>query len=492
MSMTMVTTPIPGLILPHGDYAYDPTIAPPNTVAGQAAHEIALASRQAAKEFLQQLQRQQQQQQQAQQQSNESESVLLLITPHGIQMEYDFGLYMGYSGNGFATIGQDLIPTESLYNVTISHLPLDGETSSNLLQYLQSHNQSISGIFPSPLVQQGQPQDEETVRTTTTEGSSLPLYWGEILPLEILRQAATEMEEKDPTSTTITTTTTSSAASSSSCTTRKTSSSSSKIYPFENRTKYMILSLPHRRYDHAQDMVPELLELGCHIGGWMDQNQQMQQTTITMGVILSGDLSHTHEAMGPYGYSNSSLLFDTAMGRWASNPYQYGYELTEIGTSLIPNALSCGFTGFVLWQGILNYYKQQQQQQQQEHSLSKNQQTRMTTTTTTTTTASTCQRRTTSTRNPKMKPPVSQHLSGSLRNHYQQYKRRQQRQKTHHHDSSSSDDSDENQDHHSKNNVGDFLKGLQSKVYVNRNVTYYGMMAATFLWKGQEEQEGFL
>ncbi|KAK7116391.1 hypothetical protein V1264_002079 [Littorina saxatilis] len=68
-------------------------------------------------------------------------------------------------------------------------------------------------------------------------------------------------------------------------------------------------------------------------------------------VIISADLAHTHQASGPYGYSNASEPFDLACGHWATTLDKSTLTVTAAGYA--DRALSCGFTGFVMLHGML-------------------------------------------------------------------------------------------------------------------------------------------
>ncbi|KAH9512743.1 hypothetical protein Btru_038083 [Bulinus truncatus] len=109
--------------------------------------------------------------------------------------------------------------------------------------------------------------------------------------------------------------------------------------------KVVILSHPSRRYSADVEMIPELLSLGSSI------YSVLEKSTKKVSVIISADLAHTHDSHGPYGYSNTSEPFDQACGLWAStlNPD----ALLVTAASFVDQALSCGFTGFVMLHGIL-------------------------------------------------------------------------------------------------------------------------------------------
>jgi hypothetical protein len=159
------------------------------------------------------------------------------------------------------------------------------------------------------------------------DDTSIPLGWGEMIPLLLLLQKTTALSSL--------------------------SSSSSKISP-------LIWTFPHRRYDHGgTDMTDKLLQIGADIMKWAENRSER------IGMVVSGDLSHTHLSNGPYGYSNASAPFDKAIGRWAGGAGGYKDNdndpchpeamsaLLKRAKELQPNAMSCGFTGYVLWHGMM-------------------------------------------------------------------------------------------------------------------------------------------
>lgn len=412
-------TTIPGLLLPHGDFAWDPTLVDQDDFeTRQAANEVALGSRQAAASFWHSTIAT----------STSPRHTFLLVTPHGIQLDHDFGLYMAHSGSGTATIGNDIVDNKSRtqpkkYNITISDLPLNLEASQNLLEFLQENpNSNVSGIYPY------------------NDAFPIPLNWGEIIPLKLLQM---QKEEQQPPKNT------------SSTTTRRRSQKE------QTTVQYMILSMPHRRYDHAAEMVPELLKLGERVGQWIllknattlpaanthRYHPPPQQESFSL--VISGDLSHTHQASGPYGYSNTSEAMDRALGAWASDPCRFQDSLLETARQLQPEALSCGFTGYVFWQGILR-----SQWKEKKH-----QRTR---------------------------------LCSGISDGVPTREEEEEDQNSDHASSFFSVSASRSTTTTTTMGTRAQLRGLEvhqrseiSKVYVNRNVTYYGMMAATFLWDSE-------
>ena len=83
----------------------------------------------------------------------------------------------------------------------------------------------------------------------------------------------------------------------------------------------------------------------------------MERRPERIAVVVSGNMSHTHEAEGPYGYSNASAPFDKAVGKWALSEVLCGKdarnELLQLVTLLQDDAMSCGFTGFIMLHGML-------------------------------------------------------------------------------------------------------------------------------------------
>ncbi len=92
----------------------------------------------------------------------------------------------------------------------------------------------------------------------------------------------------------------------------------------------------------------ELLNLGQKIFVYLDSLVE------TVAVIVSSDLAHTHQAeVEPYGTSPAAELFDQAVGNWAK--FLEDKYLLEDAAKYAPEALSCGFTGLIMIQGMMQY-----------------------------------------------------------------------------------------------------------------------------------------
>ncbi|KAG7338091.1 hypothetical protein IV203_016981 [Nitzschia inconspicua] len=310
------------ILLPHGDFALDPTFCRVGSKERLVADDIAAASRTAARWLL-----------------NQEPEIVILTTPHGLQLDYDYGIYHGNQASGEVVLGQDLVPDDkgspcnsqihSPYNVSVDSIDLvDFSVSNDLLQSLQPQY-PVSAIY-SP-----------------NNGIPIPLYWGEIVPLLFLLQQQSK-RVKNPSS----------------------SSPQGRQQTLPFRT--LVWTFPHRRYEHSPEMVPELLAVGADIMSWISKRPER------IAVVVSGDLAHTHLTSGPYGYSNTSLAYDAAIDAWlnssdSANPCHPNAQtaLLELARSLQPAALSCGFTGYVLWHGMMQCQDSTAQSQDHTHFRSK-------------------------------------------------------------------------------------------------------------------------
>ena len=248
-------------VIPHGDFAFDPSLVN-GTGGSQALHDgaEAVGARIAALR----------------------PDIIFLTTPHGIALERDFAVYENSNASGFASIGQDLHNDSFPQYKVFAHRTV-ANASTDLAQSLQDAGQNVSGLL------------------TFADSESIPLRWGEVVPLRFLRGASD--------------------------------------------ASLMVWSMPKRRYKQDVPMVPELLRLGREL---YDRFERMPQR---VAVVISSDLAHTHRADGPYGFSSAAAPFDAAMRTWAAS--LDSHALLDRGASLGDRALSCGFTGLVLLHGLL-------------------------------------------------------------------------------------------------------------------------------------------
>ena len=112
-----------------------------------------------------------------------------------------------------------------------------------------------------------------------------------------------------------------------------------------SRSKVIVLSQPSRRYTDSVEMIPELRHLGKNLFRILHSQSKR------IVVIISADLAHTHLKSGPYGFSTAAEPFDKACGAWAAS--QDSGKLIVEAASYVDKALSCGFTGLVMLDGML-------------------------------------------------------------------------------------------------------------------------------------------
>lgn len=110
-------------------------------------------------------------------------------------------------------------------------------------------------------------------------------------------------------------------------------------------SKVIVLSQPSRRYTDSVQMIPELTHLGKNMFKILD----LQTDRAVM--IISADLAHTHLKSGPYGFSTAAEPFDKACGAWVTT--QDSDKLLVEAASYVNKALSCGFTGLAMLDGML-------------------------------------------------------------------------------------------------------------------------------------------
>ncbi|MHA1629412.1 MAG: hypothetical protein ACTSXO_11325 [Candidatus Heimdallarchaeota archaeon] len=110
--------------------------------------------------------------------------------------------------------------------------------------------------------------------------------------------------------------------------------------------KYILMSQPLKRLENAVDMIPETLTLGNDLRLFFNKLDER------VVIIISADLSHTHQKDGPYGFSEQAKITDKLLGQWAETLNEK--LLTKKVASLLPEAKVCGFIGFVLIQGLMN------------------------------------------------------------------------------------------------------------------------------------------
>ncbi|GLI68435.1 hypothetical protein VaNZ11_012851 [Volvox africanus] len=322
-----------GAVMHHGALALDPrnfnSSLPNATDAATALHYAALH----AGLFIQGLE----------------PEILVLITPHGLALTQPYLLYSNPSAEGSVDVDTWLpcsLPP-CVYNASAR---IDVPLSKQLETSLAGHKLNVMTLSGF-----GAPGDGTL---------PLPLAWGEVIPLYFIGRAYSEPERTDhPLSAypilsesylrrriagrkhhqSLSTRTSSGriAGNGDRATTAATTAGS--------LPRLVILSLPSRRYNHSVDMVPELLALGAGLFAELDSLNER------IAVVVSGDLAHTWDPEGPYGFSVHAERFDTAVLQWARNLDRDA--LLKTAAKNVLEAKSCGFPGMVILQGLMDHVK---------------------------------------------------------------------------------------------------------------------------------------
>ncbi|MHA1967289.1 MAG: hypothetical protein ACW964_05765 [Candidatus Hodarchaeales archaeon] len=198
-----------------------------------------------------------------------------LVTPHGISLSNDYGLYANQIAEGTAE-------WENEYNDFKVKINIDHEETKKIYEFL------IYFRFPVSTI------------TCFTGSVNIPLRWGEAVPLWFLR---------------------------------------------EIDMKYIIMSLPTRRYDQAKEMIPELLNLGSSLIDYFDKSEKR------IIALISGDLAHSHSHDGPYKFSEKAEEFDQIIEKWVKTGNKN--LLLSRAKDVLDEALCCGFPGLIILQGLL-------------------------------------------------------------------------------------------------------------------------------------------
>ncbi|MHA1971897.1 MAG: hypothetical protein ACTSW1_02820 [Candidatus Hodarchaeales archaeon] len=200
----------------------------------------------------------------------------ILITPHGIALSHDYGLYMNRTASGSAE-------WEGEWNEFEVKIDIDLDKTTELFNVFKKDNLPVSTI------------------TCYSSNVNAPLRWGEVVPLWFLRNIS---------------------------------------------SKFIILSLPTRRYNQVKMMTSELERLGMNLASFVER---LPEKTI---ILISADLAHTHDPKGPYGFSEKAEIFDTIIEEWLTSGLKKEL-LIDQAADILDEALACGYAGFVVLQGII-------------------------------------------------------------------------------------------------------------------------------------------
>jgi len=230
--------------------------------------------------------------------SSRSPEIIFLVTPHGVSLSEHLGIYMNGSAAGNAEWKDDW----KEFKVEVK---LSLQTSTNLYKHLKESNLKV-----------------ETIRSFAGD-CDIVLRWGEVVPLWFLNQTLQQQNS-------------------------------------QSKVEFVILSptAPSgngsaQRSTLSPSKIPENLEFGKSIRKFIDSIPQR------VAFVVSGDLAHTHSVSQNYHerYLSTFLVseeakpYDLAIEKWLET--LNSEVLLKEAASLVPKALSCGFDGFVILQGIL-------------------------------------------------------------------------------------------------------------------------------------------
>ena len=218
---------------------------------------------------------------------------ILLITPHGISLSKTYGIYCNLQGSGTAEWQGDWKEFEA-------HIDLDLLESKNICDFIESKK----------IIK----MEQISAFGSTTQ---IPLRWGEVIPIWFIEYAY-------------------------------------KKYSNKKMPNFIIISIPMKRLVEIEDMMGECLLLGDIIAEYFQENKKK------IIILISGDLAHTHSVpkdcllKSPQNYpvKDDAEIFDKAIETWAKDPLNNESTLIDCG-KLVKEYLSCGYSGFLILQGLL-------------------------------------------------------------------------------------------------------------------------------------------
>jgi aromatic ring-opening dioxygenase LigB subunit len=298
------------VLLPHGSEALEPSLLPDQTPERAAAEEIAAAAARAG-HWLSEI---------------VNPDLIFLSTQHGITLQRNFGIYIGKYASGSVTLSpeEEESEQENWHNNNNNNSNTSTRTIIRHLDPVKiAENRSIHIVRE---LGDEKHWNVEGIQTSPLDSNDVPLQYGSIIPLLMLQQSPPPSSQS---------TNTTPIARAVATTTRPRLLRGHAKQRLERL--HVFFSHPNRRHveDTTDKMMSELLQLGHWLRTWMD----IHQADLRIAVIISGDLSHTHDwRNGPYGYSPAAVPMDAALGRWAFNPFRHAHDLLVEARSLQPQA----------------------------------------------------------------------------------------------------------------------------------------------------------
>ena len=264
-------------VMPHGDFAYDPTLfqryADYDPNATRISYDLFRGSKQVG-DYIASL----------------NPDTIVVTTPHGLETDWDLGIYSNQQLKGTATVGRDL--DESYCSTAGCKFP--EYTVKSLVRGDIELGRAIGGAL-----------SKRNANSTSILGWNdvipLPMHWGEVLPLGLI--------------------------------------------PTNGTSKVVIIGLPLSRHNYSSLVAGGFESMGQTIGSVLDASPKR------IVLVVSTDLAHRHWANTTMGFSPYARVFDDTVGHWATTLNTT--SLMVESKRWVDEVYSCGWLGLCLLHGAL-------------------------------------------------------------------------------------------------------------------------------------------
>jgi aromatic ring-opening dioxygenase LigB subunit len=221
--------------------------------------------------------------------------IIFLSTPHGYELKKSFLMYLNSELEGKYIMGSDLHDPDcrKCYELKM-RLKGNMEIANDLVELLIKRNNKVEGL------------------EGFADSNPLSFSWGELIPIKFLDIVYSKKNKSIP--------------------------------------EVVMMGQPLKRIEHSVEMISELLKLGKDIGEYFENLNK------NVFIIISSDLAHTHSEDGPYGYCKCAQLFDDSIKKYVES-LDNEYLLKHAAYYQKIGAMSCGFTGIVMLEGLINNTK---------------------------------------------------------------------------------------------------------------------------------------
>ncbi|TFH29651.1 MAG: hypothetical protein E4G98_03465 [Promethearchaeota archaeon] len=237
--------------------------------------------------------------------SAEDPDLIILFTPHGYRLESAFCLYLAKTYRAFLPkLDRSNVDGTSVHS--IEEYPTNWDFLNNVLKTYKNH--------PNPGF------ELESLSLATPE-YPLPLAWGSSVPLHYTRNLKNYVSPQN------------------------TPQQASK----QGSPEIAIISLPNSRRNikKSRDSLHQCGKFFGHI---------IQESSLKISVVFSGDLAHTHQNQGNFSLHPSSKIFDDKIQDWIKN-LDKTHWITPDLIQLEQTALACGLSTLLIMEGMLDYFR---------------------------------------------------------------------------------------------------------------------------------------